>query len=146
MTLLHRLRRWAQMSKRARHDTLGAELRQRRSPHEYLEIGAVMLQIDAPRGAMIRTAAVNGGRIAPRSPIAGEHFRVEVGQAGSAPADQARLIEIVRVARDRLSGKGSGCARKYQYQYALASVRFVAMNIAWVGTMSMTARVITQPG
>jgi hypothetical protein len=25
-------------------------------------------------------------------------------------------------------------------------VRFVAMNIAWVGTMSMTARVITQPG
>ena len=57
-------------------------------------------------------------------------FRDKVRIEISAPANQASLVEEVRIGCDQPLERGAGCERKYQCQYAPATWRLVSMNIA----------------
>jgi len=67
----------------------------------------VVLQIDAGSGAIVRAGAVDHPRIAPTAPDIPRQGRIEIGKLGSAPANQASLVEEVRIGRDQPLGKAS---------------------------------------
>src|SRR6202140_3007141 len=66
-----------------------------------VDIAMVMFETDARGGAIVGARTMSHVRITPCPTILRNHFLIEVGNSGGPPADEAGLVEKIRIIADQ---------------------------------------------
>src|SRR5580693_9678406 len=75
------------------HDAVAAPEGERRAGDFLVDVGRVVLEIDAGGGAIVGAGAVDHAGLAPTAAIFGDELGIEIGEFGCAPADETRLVK-----------------------------------------------------